>query len=60
MIELTTQFHVECVNITGALPKTWYCPDCIKLLGFTGPAHTPSASDTRAGGRTKKGRKSRG
>ena len=55
------QFHGKCVNITGELPETWYCPDCVKLLGF-------ASSAGRAGGQTKTsqkdkkkgGRKSRG
>lgn len=28
------QFHVKCVNISGALPDTWYCPDCVQTLGL--------------------------
>ncbi|GFZ45032.1 hypothetical protein JCM24511_02758 [Saitozyma sp. JCM 24511] len=44
-------FHVKCVNISGALPDTWYCPDCVKKLGYI-------SSDGRVAGRPdKKGRK---
>lgn len=28
-------FHVKCVNISGPLPDTWYCPDCVARYGFS-------------------------
>ena len=46
----SSQFHVKCVNISGELPETWYCPSCVAKLGF-------SSSDGSRPGRDKKGRK---
>ncbi|WWC70930.1 uncharacterized protein I206_104882 [Kwoniella pini CBS 10737] len=43
-------FHVKCVNISGQLPDTWYCPDCVKKLGLL-------SSDGKMAGNTRKGRK---
>lgn len=27
-------FHVKCVNMSGPLPDTWYCPECVTKLGL--------------------------
>ncbi|WVO18133.1 hypothetical protein L204_105835 [Cryptococcus depauperatus] len=28
-------FHVKCVDISGPLPETWYCPDCVSKYGYS-------------------------
>ncbi|WVQ85084.1 hypothetical protein IAT38_007248 [Cryptococcus sp. DSM 104549] len=28
-------FHVKCVDISGPLPDTWYCPDCVRNYGLS-------------------------
>ncbi|WVF68957.1 hypothetical protein IAT40_003731 [Kwoniella sp. CBS 6097] len=43
-------FHVKCVDMSGPLPDTWFCPDCVKKLGL-------SSSDGKTAGQPKKGRK---
>ncbi|WWC88541.1 uncharacterized protein L201_003452 [Kwoniella dendrophila CBS 6074] len=43
-------FHVKCVDISGPLPDTWYCPDCVKKLGMI-------SSDGKMAGSSRKGRK---
>ncbi|WWD18603.1 hypothetical protein CI109_103056 [Kwoniella shandongensis] len=43
-------FHVKCVDISGPLPDTWYCPDCVRKLGL-------SSSDGKIAGQNRKGRK---
>ncbi|WVR06468.1 hypothetical protein IAU60_003499 [Kwoniella sp. DSM 27419] len=43
-------FHVRCVNISGPLPDTWFCPDCVRKLGL-------SSSDGKVAGQNRKGRK---
>lgn len=46
-----TQFHITCVNVKLPMPETWYCPDCVRKLGF-------STSDGQiAGKREKKARR---
>ncbi|WWC62755.1 uncharacterized protein I303_105352 [Kwoniella dejecticola CBS 10117] len=43
-------FHVKCVSISGQLPETWYCPDCVKKLGML-------SSDGKMANTSRKGRK---
>ncbi|GMK53691.1 hypothetical protein CspeluHIS016_0102770 [Cutaneotrichosporon spelunceum] len=40
-------FHVKCVNIDGALPETWFCPDCVKTLGLASSDGTKASKDRR-------------
>ena len=27
-------FHLRCVKLDPPLPETWYCPDCVAVLGL--------------------------